>query len=123
METETIVFEPEYTVDYYIQKFESIPDNQWTTSCFIDDSGKCCALGHCGDRDDIAIPFEAAMLIEFCGDYPITTINDGCDDYLEWVVKYNLSSLASPKERVLQFLKWVKNNPTLIYRIEENCDE
>jgi hypothetical protein len=38
---------PPYTVDYFIQKFEAIPEEMWTTRGFVDGESKC-ALGHCG---------------------------------------------------------------------------
>jgi len=40
----------EYTVDYFIQKFEAIPDEKWTIKEFTNAIGQCCALGHCGRR-------------------------------------------------------------------------
>ena len=37
----------QYTVDYFIKKFEAIPEDKWTTRtyCLYD---KRCAMGHCG---------------------------------------------------------------------------
>ncbi len=40
-----------YTVNYFINKFSKIPANRWTTKRFKTKTGKCCALGHCGDTD------------------------------------------------------------------------
>jgi hypothetical protein len=37
----------QYTRDYFIAKFEAIPEELWTTRVFRD-GGKCCAMGHCG---------------------------------------------------------------------------
>lgn len=36
-----------YTVDYFIEKFSSIPEEKWGTNKYFND-GKYCALGHCG---------------------------------------------------------------------------
>lgn len=38
---------PPYTVDYFIQKFEAIPEEKWTTQVYRD-GDSCCVLGHCG---------------------------------------------------------------------------
>lgn len=37
-----------YTVDYFINKFESIPEERWIKHQLFDDNGNCCANGHCG---------------------------------------------------------------------------
>ncbi len=37
-----------YDANYFIKKFEKIPDNKWTTGKFVDKKGRKCALGHCG---------------------------------------------------------------------------
>lgn len=36
-----------YTVDYFIKKFEEIPEENWVIGEFRNDNG-CCAQGHCG---------------------------------------------------------------------------
>lgn len=35
-----------YTVDYFINKFQAIPEEKWITGVFSS-KGKHCALGHC----------------------------------------------------------------------------
>jgi hypothetical protein len=40
----------QYTVDYFIAKFEAIPEELWTIGDYVDQAGRCCALGHCGIR-------------------------------------------------------------------------
>ena len=40
-----------YNVDYFIKKFRAIPASKWTTETYAS-GDKCCALGHCGVRDD-----------------------------------------------------------------------
>jgi hypothetical protein len=43
----------QYTPDYYISKFEAIPDKFWTTGNYATRRGDtlvCCAYGHCGVR-------------------------------------------------------------------------
>lgn len=39
----------EFTVDYFIQKFEAIPESKWVSSILFD-NGRSCANGHCGVR-------------------------------------------------------------------------
>lgn len=36
-----------YDVDYFISKFEAIPEEKWIVGNYTDGYG-CCALGHCG---------------------------------------------------------------------------
>lgn len=36
-----------YTVDYFINKFEAIPEDNWLIREFMDDKGSCCVMGHC----------------------------------------------------------------------------
>jgi hypothetical protein len=101
--------QPVYTIDYYIQKFERIPDDQWTTEAFIDNVGRCCALGHCGDRDNVQDSPEAMAFSRLChGDGIIIGVNDGNVNYTEWIARYDLPSLDHPKARILQFLNWLK---------------
>ena len=38
-----------YDADYFINKFEAIPDEKWIAGEY-EAGGCCCALGHCGVR-------------------------------------------------------------------------
>lgn len=38
-----------YTVSYFINKFEAIPEEKWISSD-LERNGSCCAAGHCGIR-------------------------------------------------------------------------
>src|SRR6478736_1430645 len=37
-----------YNREYFIAKFEAIPEEKWTTGECCNAFGQCCALGHCG---------------------------------------------------------------------------
>lgn len=37
--------------DYFIAKFTAIPAKEWIVWDYIDNKGRCCALGHCGYRN------------------------------------------------------------------------
>lgn len=54
-----------YNVDYFIRKFEAIPEERWITGAFVDPSGNCCAFGHCGVRsgDDVFHPSSEAYAL------------------------------------------------------------
>lgn len=52
-----------YTVDYFINKFEAIPEERWT-ECYFSDGSKCCANGHCGIRSSNQSTEEALTLRE-----------------------------------------------------------
>lgn len=41
-----------YTVDYFIKKFEAIPENLWLSFDQGNWGGPCCALGHCRASSD-----------------------------------------------------------------------
>lgn len=42
-----------YTVDYFIEKFEAIPEEKWTTGELVREGGCMCVLGHCGLSDPV----------------------------------------------------------------------
>lgn len=96
----------EYTVDYFIEKFEAIPDEKWCTGVFEDMTGACCALGHCGYRG-YNVTDESRSLSRLFGRYhQVGCINDG--DELgdgEIVEKYGYT----PKERILNALREIKS--------------
>lgn len=52
-----------YDVNFFIRKFEAIPESLWTIYNFINDKDQCCANGHCGVRGITnSIPKEAVGL-------------------------------------------------------------
>lgn len=100
-----------YTVDYFIKKFEKIPQKEWTVGEYVNDKGKCCALGHCGAKlvfdkhsgiEDEYFPEEAEALKELLVYYTAylpSLINDGD------VSEYNL---GHPKKNILAALGEIK---------------
>lgn len=99
----------EYTVDYFIEKFEKIPETAWTCYVWENAEGSCCALGHCSVRrpEHMGNP-EAAALLRIFGDgeegYPnVLTINDG---------RHDLYKQDTPKQRILVALKDIKTRLT-----------
>jgi len=105
----------EYTVDYFLNKFSSIPEELWTWGNF-ELNGQSCAAGHCGIRDANKLNAEANSLIElfsklklspvfgvsFYGNKlydTVAVINDGhCAEYNQ----------ETPKKRILAALNDVK---------------
>jgi hypothetical protein len=99
---------PTYDVQYYIDKFEAIPEELWNAdgSYVNKDNPECkCALGHCGadirntNTDEIRalaglFRYEGIDLVD------ITGINDGTNP------EYQQST---PKQRILAALNDVKN--------------
>ena len=104
-----------YTKEYFIKKFEAIPEDKWCKTELtspLDDECHC-ALGHCGikDYDNVMTP-EAKALVNILdpihkkvisypcmGDYAVVyEINDGAD---------KLGS--TPKERILKALSMVED--------------
>lgn len=101
----------EFIVDYFIEKFEAIPEEKWVTGIFKDKKGNCCALGHCG-RDvtqfGIIDTEEASDLVALFSKngFSVTVVNDSSNGVI-----YNGKIIigSTPKERILNVLKSLKN--------------
>lgn len=91
-----------YTINHFIKKFSKIPTNKWTTGRFITEDGKkCCALGHCGDRDDKNTQQGNTLNDLFDNhDLQVTSVNDR---------KSKKFPQKTPRGRVLAALKSFKN--------------
>lgn len=96
-----------YTVDYFINKFEAIHEDLWTTKSFAryfgENEVQHCALGHCGASYGSGLTEEAANLADlfFEAGFNIIDVNDDADGKF---TKYG----ATPKQRVLQILYYLK---------------
>lgn len=92
-----------YDVDYFINKFESIPEENWCVGMYESEDGtKHCAAGHCGEdftnlstRESDAL----ADIIELNFMCKVASLNDGL------VSRFNQ---PDPKSRVLAALYEVK---------------
>lgn len=98
-------------VDYFIKKFEAIPEEAWCTGAY-ERCGRCCVLGHCGfhTTEDakglstlhIQAP-EGVALTElfYASGLSCTRVNDGEDyDYMQ----------STPKARILTALRDIKTS-------------
>lgn len=89
-----------YDLEYFIEKFEAIPSNKWTTKKF--NKGECkCAFGHLGCEYACDDTKESMKLIDIIGGVlgciTLVDVNDG---------KKQFDHLGStPKERVINYLK------------------
>jgi hypothetical protein len=90
-----------YDVDYFIAKFEAIPEERWCEGTYDDLTGRHCALGHCGIR------FEAGKSSNPEGDALVkltateaVNINDGHDGRYEQ---------PTPKQRIIAALLDIKS--------------
>lgn len=97
-----------YDVDYFIKKFEAIPDGRWCTNDFERD-GACCAYGHLGVRDNhCTIATRTFESNAFCDlfakfDLFVININDGIDlRYMQ----------INPKQRIMAALYDIKKLQT-----------
>ena len=95
-----------YTVDYFIEKFEKIPPEKWTTGQYVSDNDRecCCALGHCGIRNINGLHVashspEAMALTKLFNNSLVHCINDSAIEYGN-----------TPKERILNKLKEIKSS-------------
>ncbi len=98
---------PEFTLDYFIAKFESIPEDKWTTCGLYKENGRYCALGHCGMDKGLSmskVPEAYALYkltLGILGYSIITQVNDNTS------IKFAVLG-ATPKQRVLAYLKQLK---------------
>lgn len=90
----------DFSVDYFIAKFEAIPEEEWCVGHY--NLGiQHCALGHCGAsvKPTAAWPDEAHMLENLVTEYSVASINDGEeDDYKQ----------PTPRQRILAALRDIK---------------
>ncbi len=112
-----------YTVDYFIEKFEAIPEENWTRGSISDGNCKC-ALGHCGvvQSDDggwILNDESKALGNLFYGNESIRVKYEFDSDYVadERIdIVWNINDIyrddmgLTPKKRILRALEMVKNN-------------
>lgn len=89
-----------YNVDYFIEKFEAIPEHKWIRGEY-GVNGFHCAFGHCGAvhgiHDFSHLP-EAEALLSIL--FNTAMINDGCvEDYPQ----------STPKKRILAALYDIKS--------------
>lgn len=112
-----------YTVDYFIDKFAAIPEDQWAMGTF-NHGGRKCVNGHCGARyahivqeqtgevaglqkvlfplcEDVELPGTHRKEYEMTTRYSVTAakINNGTDDRYQQ---------ATPKQRILAALADIK---------------
>ena len=102
-----------YNADYFIKKFESIPESKWAIGSFKRKYGQCCALGHCG-QTNFAASEEANALSSLFYMYLNTNpvmINDAVghlrDDAGKELMRVDEFG-TTPKERILVALECIK---------------
>jgi hypothetical protein len=96
-----------YTVDYFIKKFQAIPEENWLVGDYQnEDKTKFCALGHCGGTSNSFYNKdnkEYSLLSEMCLSIlnrSIVNINDGTCP--------RTFPQSTPKKRVLAALLQIK---------------
>lgn len=99
----------EYTVDYFIQKFEKIPEGLWHVGSYTNlDRTRFCALGHCGvmKGGELLLSASGRALADLischlrCG---VGNINDGLHKHFQQ---------PTPKQRILAALYDIKAKQT-----------
>lgn len=113
----------EYTVDYFINFFEVIPEHMWCAGSFLDLRGRSCGNGHLGVRlKDNSVSFamtEASLAITPIFN-ALRVTDDGFHEFRDHLIGYSdkLAHInngqtheyqqATPKQRVLAALRDVK---------------
>lgn len=93
-----------YNVDYFIKKFEAIPEDRWTTGMYEDEGGAKCALGHCnfhitGQGQEGNDLYTMVTVHGNLNEFSVLCVNDGlCEKYQQ----------PTPKQRVLALLHDIK---------------
>lgn len=91
-----------YDVDYFIKKFEAIPDREWCIKYYYNDKNQFCALGFCGEglggETDESLALKK-IFINHRSDLSPGNVNDG-------LVK--LYQQPTPRARILAALRDAK---------------
>lgn len=89
-----------YDVDFFIAKFEAIPEERWTMGTYHD-GPKSCVLGHCGGVNGNAFGAEPEALRDLFAEITAhpAVVNDNEDDRFPQ---------ETPKARVLAALHTIK---------------
>jgi len=87
-----------YDVNYFIKKFEAIPEDKWGVGDY-ERNGKCCAYGHCGMHKSNSQEGDALEMLFRKTDINVIGVNDGEDG------RYKENH---PKQRILAALYDIK---------------
>lgn len=88
----------QYNVDYFIQKFEAIPE-PWAIGTFEDELGRKCALGHCCEAEAPTEEGAALRALFKKAGMAVGWVNDG--------PHFNYQQ-TTPKQRILAALRDIK---------------
>lgn len=91
-----------YTIDYFIEKFEAIPEDNWITGKYYDPEVGCCALGW-ASYDGITVTDEVIFFSKLFqkNNLVASQVNDNlCSKYRQ----------PTPKQRILAALRDIKNS-------------
>ena len=105
-----------YSPEYFINKFENIPDYQWCIGMTKDPFGRHCALGHCGynytnshkrttEADKLSKLLRNLAYITF--DYNFDTISDPYSPVIKINDNLKCTLGDTPKERIINALVMV----------------
>lgn len=92
---------PKFNKQYFIAKFEAIPENHWCVGNTENMDGQRCAIGHCVQNDGETLDEEEAEALKvlFVTSGSIADINDN---------KNSTYKQPTPKQRVLAALRDIK---------------
>ena len=87
--------------DWFIEFFESIPEDKWSADKFNDPDGKHCALGHLLARDDNREKYNTfiRLIYKHAQEVHFVTVN---------AVKTEKFPQETPKQRVVAAVKYIK---------------
>lgn len=104
-----------YSVDYFIEKFEAIPEDKWCVGS-LHSNGRSCALGHCGMTADPEVEPFGIMFFNWSDEgMALTKLLDKLglkpweiNDYMPFMKDAYRYIQKTPKQRILAALNDVK---------------
>ncbi len=109
----------DYTIDYFISKFEAIPEDKWVIGVVRTNDGRCCAMGHCGVTYSDNIGFgsdsywvstkEANALLKILGADIEGDEDSHSSDIWKLIYTINDATNNTPKKNILEHLRKLKN--------------
>ena len=108
----TTITESVFDVDYFIKKFEAIPEENWCIGSYVLGELQC-VLGHCGYRNWLPTEEGQALILIFFGPERIGSISGVNDGTLSEVRVYGIDvpipiPRTTPKHRILHVLRAIK---------------
>jgi len=85
-----------YDINYFINKFQAIPEKEWCRGLYVDNRGRKCAIGHCNQDEKEKFALRNIMNAQ------VTNVNDNIGNKFLYLGNH-------PKTRIINKLKELMN--------------